>query len=347
MVRLGFLFLAVSLICVAFQAEAADIGFSGYGTIGYAQSDKPYHYQRFIDNGGTFDRDSLFGVQMDAKFTPEWGGTVQAKLAPSDSSDNRWEAIGSWTFLSWRPSNDLLIRAGKLRIPEFLFSESQDVGVTYDFLRLPTEMYSVSPISDFTGVSFSKSWELEGGDLSLDGYWGRANPTVRTYIGQAMFSSIRVESEGLAMTYHTSEAGNTYRIDVHNPLIKPDGVLIFSSTRIPLVNLGTSIGLGYDMRFIGEYLAMYPDSGGVSRGAYISLLRKIGEWTPYAYVAGIKSNGMLLNRSWAIGTSYTLTATSKIKAEWLQSHIGPTANLVDVPLGSDLSNQDVNVFSLS
>ena len=51
--------------------------------------------------------------------------------------------------------------------------------------------------------------------------------------------------------------------------------------------------------------------------------------------------------SWAIGTSYTLSPTQKIKAEWLRTHIGLTSSLVDVPSGSNGSNRNINVFSLS
>ena len=88
----------------------------------------------------------------------------------------------SWAFLSYRPTNDWLIRAGKQRIPLYLYSETVDVGVTYDFARLPTEMYSIISSDDFTGLSFSKNWGMENGDLSLDGYWGKATTDFRVWI---------------------------------------------------------------------------------------------------------------------------------------------------------------------
>ena len=131
---------------------------SGFGTVGYARSDQPYTYQRFIDDNGTFWRDTVAGLQVDAKFADKFGATVQFKLAPASNNDNEYKGTVSWAFLSWRPTNDWLFRAGKQRIPLYLYSETVDVGVTYDFARLPTEMYSIISSNDFIGLSFSKTW---------------------------------------------------------------------------------------------------------------------------------------------------------------------------------------------
>src|SRR3990167_2590257 len=64
-------------------AHAVDLSASGFGTLGYAVSDQPYNYQRFIDDGGTFKRDTVLGGQLDSKFSAELSATVQAKVAPS------------------------------------------------------------------------------------------------------------------------------------------------------------------------------------------------------------------------------------------------------------------------
>lgn len=75
--RLSFLLLT-SLCTAAIHVQAMDFNVSGFGTAGYALSDKPYRYQRFIDDHGTFTRDSILGVQADLKFTPQLGATVRA-----------------------------------------------------------------------------------------------------------------------------------------------------------------------------------------------------------------------------------------------------------------------------
>ena len=161
---------ALPVAAVDFSVAAVDFSVSAFGTLGYARSDQSYAYQRFINRSGTFRRDSLAGLQVDAKFADKFGATVQVKVAPDTANDNRYEGTVSWAFLSYRPTNDWLFRAGKQRIPFYLYSETLDVGVTYDFARLPTEMYSIISSNDVTGLSFSKNWGMENGDLSLDDF---------------------------------------------------------------------------------------------------------------------------------------------------------------------------------
>ena len=109
------LLLSLSLVLAAAGVRAADVTVSGFGTLGYAISDKPYSYQRYIDEQGTFDRDSRLAVQVDAALSRRWSATAQLKFAPDEDSDSRWAPRLSWGFLSWRPDDDWLLRVGKLR----------------------------------------------------------------------------------------------------------------------------------------------------------------------------------------------------------------------------------------
>lgn len=56
-------------MAVALPAQAVDFTLSGFGTAGYAQSDNAANYQRFINDNGTFKRDSILGAQLDARFS--------------------------------------------------------------------------------------------------------------------------------------------------------------------------------------------------------------------------------------------------------------------------------------
>ena len=62
---------------------------------------------------------------MDAKLADQFGATAQFKFAPASNSDDRYTGTVSWAFLSWRPSNDWLFRAGKQRIPLYLYSQTR------------------------------------------------------------------------------------------------------------------------------------------------------------------------------------------------------------------------------
>jgi hypothetical protein len=184
--------------------------------------------------------------------------------------------------------------------------------------------------------------------MSLDGYWGQASPTFRSYVVRAIFTKVDIESYGFAVTYRSNDYDNTYRMGVHNPTIKArDAGLGFSEMRMPVVTLGANIGLGNNVRLVAEYLAMFPDLGGRTTTGNVSLLKKIGDWTPYVYASGQFSGATTLTHSWAIGTSYSLSATSKFKGEWSRCHTGATSGLIDAPLGRNVSDTNINVLSLS
>jgi hypothetical protein len=414
---------ALPAVAVDFSVAAVDLSVSAFGTLGYARSDQPYTYQRFIDRSGTFRRDSLAGLQVDARFAEKFGATVQVKVAPDTANDNRYEGSVSWAFLSYRPTNEWLIRAGKQRIPLYLYSETVDVGVTYDFARLPTEMYSIISSNDFTGLSFSKNWGMENGDLSLDGYWGKSTADFRFWLrdnippvqssGAAIIGE-DVKGEGLVLSYKRNE--DTYRIGVHRAVFKlPDGasfpttfpfvalapgigyyqvdaslpgpgIPTSASLTATVITLGAQVGLGSGFRVVSEFaltLAPHTDVSTASTRGYASLLKQIDKWTPYVIYAFLRSapgprnlynrvnnntvpdfipGATLINaaqragadhvpaydqNSWALGTSYSISPKSKIKAEYLRTHIGQMSSLVDALPGSNIRDQNINVFSLS
>lgn len=215
---------AIAASLISITAGAVETSLSGFGTLGYAKSNQSYNFERFINHNGTAARDSIAGVQADIKFTESVGATIQGKFAPSLKSDAAWDATLSWAFLSWRPANDSLIRLGKQRVPLYLYSESQDVGVTHDFARLPSEMYSISPSTDYVGASLSKTWNPNLGELTLDGYAGNIATDWRVYQRDnvplpppaqpgASFKHISVDSGGLVLTLLRDE--DKYRAGIH------------------------------------------------------------------------------------------------------------------------------------
>lgn len=372
---------AVPLVLGALAAaplQAADLSWSAFGTLGYARSDREFSYERFLDDSGTIKRDSLLGLQATAQLTQQWSATVQARLAPSVSDDDRWQATLPWAFVSYRAGNDLLLRAGKLRMPMYLYSENMDVGASYAVMRMPTEVYYTAPTTDYSGASISKTWPLAWGDLTLDGYTGRTSVRTRGAGG----GELRTRSSGVVLSLRNDE--DTYRVGVQRAKIGiggsgggegagagglpgsgTDGGAALSlalggelDTRVYL--LGADVGLGRDFRLVGEYArrhavnAVTPKN---SQGAYMSLLYQAGPWTPYATLARLLTdrkarlasgyNGYFDDQSSvALGVSYALTPSSKLKAEGMRVRLGAGSSLIDGAAGS-ASGKRLNVMSLS
>jgi hypothetical protein len=409
---------------VSAPSFAADLSLSGFGTIGYSRSNQAFTYDRFIDDAGTFRRDSVIGLQADAQFGNGLGATMQIKGAPSSVDDDKYQASVAWAFVSYRPSNDWLIRVGRQRMPLYLHSANFDVGVTHEFARLPTEMYSISPNNEIDGVSFSRSWQLERGETTLDAFWGRTNADVRLWARDnippiqspgTMFRRLSIEGGGLALSRKRDD--DTYRFAygsvmvnrrdgnaipvtfpfVNTPLpgvgyyqvdgsIPGPGVPGVGRIRISSIILGADVDVGSGFRVVGEFartLVSKTDLSTQSVRGYASLLKRVDQWTPYVTFAFLRSDSRPLDlyknvnstvvpgfvpgaslinaaqrigadqvlafdqRSLAIGTSYSLSATSKLKAELMHVRIGQVSSLVDAPPGSNIRNQGINVISLS
>jgi len=299
-------------------AQAQEFSYSGFGTVGAAVSNQDDNYQRFVSDNGTVKRDSVLGVQFDAKFSAQWSATLQAKVAPAMDDDRKWETSAAWAFASWRPNNEWLIRAGKVRLPLYLFSENLDVGQSYEFVRMPTEMYSIAPTTDIAGLYVTRNWALDSGDLSLDVYSGRASTVVQRVYSRdmgAMFISANTRVTGSVLTLRGEDS--TWRVGVHHaksgfnddtaqapaalqnmPLGGPYSVYVPTAYvrefRNDIVTFGFDLNLPHAWRLIGEFERNFQRDialGANTAGGYLSVLRKMDRITPYVTLSSLKTVG--------------------------------------------------------
>lgn len=243
--------LAVLLLAAAGAAGAQELSWSSYGTIGFARANRDFTLQRFIDRDGTFERDSVLGAQADLRLGAQWSATLQVKAAPSIRSDDRWDLKTAWALVAWRPDDDWLLRAGRMRLPAYLRSESMDLGHSHDMARMPTEMYGLLPSNDFQGVSVARSWMVGDGDLSLDGYAGRSRSTLRFWVRDgappllqqgANFIDFDVGLRGLVLTMRSPQT--TWRAGMHHFRVnlRPGGAYAAFPRYYPFVELAPGIG---------------------------------------------------------------------------------------------------------
>ena len=404
-------------------AAAADFTLTGFATVGYAVSDQNFQYLRYIDNHGTLKADSLIGVQGEVRFNPQWGATVQAVASAPRTRDDGYEAQVRWAFVSYRPNNEWLFRAGRLRPPFQINSQNAEVGVTYDQARLPVEVYSLSPVYDVDGGAITKTWTLENAEINLDAYWGktdikfrlpfqrdpsaRTSPAVSSFIFPEQYFPEKITFMGLVLSHASGPL--FLRGGVHRATLKPDGQLSYVETFAPApfpapppfggtfytpANLLDKINVTVltfssewhsgDWRITGEYgqRIMKDTKIGVdSKSGYVTVARAIGKWTPYVTYARLVSGSdtrklyqdvnatpvplgaqgpplflpadfhrILADQisvydqySTMLGASYSFSATSKLKFEWMRTKVGLASALVD----GDVHNQSFNVFSLS
>lgn len=317
----------------AWAFDGDNYSLSIFGTAGYAISDRDFSYNR-INQHGTFDADSKLGVQLDYQFNDKFSATVQAKFAAATDKDNRWRPELSWAFLSYRPTNDWLLRLGKLRIPSLLYTENMDVGMSYNSLRLPLEVYKTSPIYDFWGISGSKNFELENGNsLVVDAYAGYAQFMSRYWVNDdlpgiinrgAQHTALRAKATGVIVSWNSDDLQNSLRFGVHYAaarkryngdlwLKEPHkvntqyGYYYDINSRFPGYGekdlqilfwiLGLKWNLGNEFSLKAEAVrrqALGMKHGYDSNSFFVNLSRPIGKFTPYITFSWIKSDSDIL-----------------------------------------------------
>ncbi len=300
-------------------AAAVDLQVTGFGTAGYARTfEHDLTYLRYIDHDGSFKTDSLVGVQAEVQLNPLLGATVQAVASAPRTRDDGYEAKVRWAFVSVRPANDWLLRVGRVRPPVFINTQNAEVGVTYDAARLPAEVYSLSPVYDVDGAAVTKTWNPEGADISLDGYWGKADVKYRAHYQAdppARYFPERITSTGIVLS-HTSGAlllrgGFHYAelkatgserfpedfVPVPIPGAPPVGGTLYvpsstmSETPVRLLTLGVD-WRAEPWRITAEYgRRRAPDSDLLvnDQSAYVTLSRRVHAWTPYVTYARMLS----------------------------------------------------------
>lgn len=313
---------AVLALAMMSSASAAELRFSGFGTLGMAVSDREFTHQRFINDQPTLKRDSLLGLQADLRLNPQWGATVQGVLAPKADSDSGLEVDARWAFVSYRPHNDWLFRAGKLRVGSFLNMQNMEVGTTYDMLRLPAEVYSVAPMYDFWGASVNKTFYYNDFEFNIEGVWGQTDATWRQYLNgrqEANFLPIEIDVKGFVFTTNYDEdiyrfgyfhvtpntvSGGDRFVSKYDVTPTPLGFDIITpnhtdKTNSKVITLGASIELFDNYRLTSEYARRIVDemeTGPDSHGFYANLSASYGRWTPYITYAKIWSNESQLKR---------------------------------------------------
>jgi len=304
------------VLLLPFCLQAADLKFSAFGTLGYAISDQEFPYLRYIDDGGTLKADSLVGVQAEAQFNSQWSATVQLVASAPRTRDDGYEAKIRWAFLSFRPTNDWLLRAGRLRPPVFINTQNAEVGVTYDQARLPVEVYSLSPVYDIDGAAVNKTWLLDDSEINLEAYWGKTDVKYRLPFqreGPQVYFPETVTFQGLVLSRTAGPLflrGGVHQADfkaksdapfllfeTYTPVPVPAPPPIGGTLYVPVnpldrfsiqaLTLGADWRSG-DWRVTAEYGQRISNDTKLvanSKSAYVTVSRGVGKWTPYATYA--------------------------------------------------------------
>jgi hypothetical protein len=316
--RISLLALAIAAALPS-AASAVDFSYNGFSTAAYSQTDTDEAQVGFsgqpqgIDSSGTVGFDSKLGVQVTAKFNDVFSATVQGVAYADLTSD--WEPHLDWAYVRAQVTPSLSVRAGDLRTPMFMFSDSVFIGYANVWLRAPLEIYNQSPAYQLRGVDLNWRGNVGPITVGLQPFFGESyvdtkyrdeltGETTRTTLHAKDWTGLVVTAERGPLSLRA--AWSRMQIDTDIPAVQP---LIDALESIPAVFCPGCATVAEDMHFkgtvfrsvsfgaqyddgvnvaIGEFAKRTDDGSIVSadmHGAYLTYGRRFGSFMPYLTVA--------------------------------------------------------------
>lgn len=326
---------AVCLVATpAFALEQGEHRFNGFGTVGFTHlggedDGRSYGIQGQTNDSWRGDQLSKFGAQLSYGITDTLGVTVQGT---AKAQQDEWKANLEWAYLSLQANDQLMLRAGRLRSPVYMYSESLDVGYSYPWLRLPDEVYSQVQVTNYEGIDAVYTVPLSYGSVTFQIAGGQAKNR-DYYAYDEQFDIDYGKLFGASVSLATNDFG-TLRIGYVEADIKTDITDTVDATDIglgvnqplSLLNLNkekgkfTSIGYQYDNGTwisSNEWTSRLIENDGMEAidSFYLMGGRRFGDFLPHVTYAQLDDNGGRQS-SWTLGLNYQATPTVVVKGEY-------------------------------
>ncbi len=264
----------ISSIKRSLDEQQETIRVNGFLTAGASKADPAVSDQNnsFSDDI-SFDTDSVVGLQTSFQVNEKTDVTLQMVARAAED----WEVEAEWAFLRYRITEDLSFRAGRLRLPIQLFSESVEVGFSYPWVRPPSEVYSL-PINNFEGVDVLYADNF--GDWAAEFQIFAGNDNDDTFQTDELFGANATLSSG-PWTVRASASSFSFDIDIAS----------FSPIeQVEFVEDGGSYYALAGMYDDGEWLLLAEistfdsDQGNIFRDSdagYVTVGKYFGKWMPH------------------------------------------------------------------
>lgn len=136
-----------------------------------------------VNKEPNFDVNSLLGLQITANMTKQLSAVLQLVADGEDINGGQpYKPSVDWAFVKYAVNSNLDLRAGRFRMPAFMYSDTQEVGYSYPWVTLPNEVYRIIPFQNMNGFDAVYKHELgaSGWDVSFQPFVG-ANESQFTF----------------------------------------------------------------------------------------------------------------------------------------------------------------------
>jgi predicted porin len=137
----------VALSAASFNATA-DVRINGFASFVAGQTLSEDETYLGYSNDLSFSNESIFALQVTADLGDGLSATAQIVSEGADKFNTKF----AWAYMSYEMTDYTTVRAGRLRLPFYLYSDYLDVGYAYPWVRPSNAMYNL-PFSNYDGVS--------------------------------------------------------------------------------------------------------------------------------------------------------------------------------------------------
>lgn len=302
--------MTLALLVVTPAQSAPDLTLSGFGTLGYAQSDSddsPYlrgEGGEGADRAGTFKVDTRLGIQLNSQFNERFSATIQG--VARQNYEGSFSPKAQWVFLKTQLSDSQSVRLGRMSDPLFRNSQVRDVGYGSTDVRMPQELYNQSNLSYFDGVDYIHHFSLGESDVAARLYAGESKSS---FSGLFVFRlndiagfTLDAQRSNTSWRFGYNQAGVSYSSPVINAaetaLSTVSGLFPelqvyaddFSDRKrsIQALNLGATVE-GERWAAEAEWLTIKGSGVVPDINAWFALARlNLDQWTPYTYIASAR-----------------------------------------------------------
>ncbi|MDO6822319.1 hypothetical protein [Marinobacter sp. 1_MG-2023] len=308
------------------------VRFNGFFSTGVARASNDAGYAGITEETNVADL-SLMALQGTFDVTEK----TQAVLQLVGRGADDWDPEIEWAYLSHRPTNDLQLRAGKMRVPIFMYSDSLEVGYAQPWARPPQSVYGPIAITSYVGADASYNFNFDSSSLTATAFTGFTDEDGNS--GDVELRNIG----GLNLTWTdyvwtvrgvaaTAEASiDATKLGELAPV--PVNSVLADGSRGNFYGIGASYDDG-KWQIISEVTRVevggkFPDTD----SAYLSIGHRFGSWTPYvvagwieskdegerkgAFIPGVVPESILnyQRQEYSVGTRWDITPGVAIKAD--------------------------------
>lgn len=174
--------------------------FSGFGTFGVAGSDNDrveFLTSQAQANGvgrtreWTTNLDSRIGVQLTYLPTDKFSAVLQ--VTSEQEHDSSWDPDIEWAYLQYDFTPNLSLRAGRVILPTYMFSEYRKVGFALPWVRPPAELYNV-PNHTTDGVGLLYKYDFGEVNYTLYATYGQDDSRFRGGVHSKARESVTISN---------------------------------------------------------------------------------------------------------------------------------------------------------